>query len=318
MRTDHIEAQWLQLCASRSPVKKYFDPAHPLELLFGSDERGRAVLALITPDELILEDLSRDVSTRSSRRGDGRWAITWTLFDDSLFLTFVRLAVDLAERAAAAEPRAALSEFLRALASWQTLMRPRPPKQLTLEQLRGLVAELWAGEAIVGADLPREELVRAWSGPLGGAQDYTFSSGCAWEVKAKRSSATDVKIASAEQLDPIDKDLRLVVCALDERSVEIAHARSLADLVRSWRTALATHPTELHLFDRLVASLGVDMADPYYEQTAFIMQQMTVFRVHGDFPSLRAAHMPRAVTSVRYKLDLRGLDSWIVTEGDPS
>lgn len=318
MRTDHIESQWSQLCADRSAAKKYFDPGHPLDLLFGSDDRGRAVLALITAKDLGVDDLSRDVSTQQSRRDDGRWAITWTLIDQSLFPTFVRLGVDLAERSAATPPDQSLDEFMLALAQWQILMRPRPPKRLSLERLRGLVAELWAGETVVSEGRARAELVRAWSGPLGGIQDFTFPSGDVWEVKAKRSKATTVKVSSAEQLDPTEKTLRLVVLDLDERSGEVEGARSLNGLVQSWRGALAADPTERHVFDLLISRLGVDLTDPYYEATAFTLQRRTVFRVEGDFPSLRASDLPSPVTAVRYQFDVRGLEEWIVDEGDGS
>lgn len=315
MRTEDIENEWLQLCSERSPAKKYFDPGHALELLFGSDDRGRAVMALITADDPALDDLSRDVATDSSQREDGRWATTWTLADQSLFPTFVRLGVDLAQRSAApTPPHSAIEEFVLALAQWQVLLRPRPPKRLTLERLRGLVAELWAGETVVGQGKRRTELVHAWSGPLGGIQDFTFPSGQVWEVKAKRSKASTVKVSSAEQLDPADKTLRLVVLDLDERSGEFGGARSLVDLVQSWRVALRASPAERHLFDLLIAGLGVDLSDPYYEETAFVLQDTTVFEVRGDFPSLRVAGMPSSVSTVRYQLDVRGLEAWTVED----
>ena len=315
MQTDDIHEQWSRLCSERSPAKKYFDPAHPLELLFGSDERGRAVLALLTADDPSLDDLSRDVSTCSSRREDGRWATTWTLVDPTLFPTFVTLGIDLARRSATpTSPHAPLDEFLIALAQWQVLLRPRPPRRLALEALRGLVAELWAGETVIGRDKSRPDLVHGWSGPLGGVHDYTFPSGHVWEVKAKRSKATSVKVSSAEQLDPGDKSLHLVVLDLDERSADVEGARSLIGLVRAWRDALAGSAAERHQFDLLISGLGVDLEDRFYEETCFTLQRMTVYRVNGDFPSLRAKDMPSPVSAVRYQFDVRGLEAWIVDD----
>ena len=46
----------------------------------------------------------------------------------------------------------------------------------------------------------------------------------------------------------------------------------------------------------------------------FTLQHMTVFRVDGDFPSLRAADMPSTVSAVRYQFDVRGLEAWIVED----
>ncbi|KRF38936.1 PD-(D/E)XK motif protein [Terrabacter sp. Soil810] len=315
MQTDDVEGQWARLCSDRSPAKKYFDPRHPLNLLFGSDEKGRAVMVLISAHDPELEDLSRDVTTSSSQRDDGLWATTWTLADQSLFPTFVRLGVDLAQRSAVpTASMTAIDEFLLALAQWQVLLRPRPAKRLTLEKLRGLVAELWAGETVVSRGRSRAELVRSWSGPLGGVQDFTFPSGHVWEVKAKRSKATAVKVSSAEQLDPGDKTLHLLVLDLDERSRESLGARSLVDLVLSWRDALGVNPAERHLFDLLVSRLGVDLSDSYYSDTCFTLQNTTVFRVDSSFPSLRAVDIPSPVSSVRYQLDVRGLEAWVVDE----
>lgn len=317
MQIDELERQWTDLCRHRSAAKKFFDPDHPLELLFGADPRGRAVIALITSDHVDVTDLSRDVSTTSAQREDGKWATTWTLTDSLLLPTFIRLGADVASRSKiqASDP-SPMESFFEALAQWQLLLRPKPPKRLTLERLRGLVGELWAGEEIIANGRALSEVVQAWSGPRGGVQDFNFPSGEAWEVKTKRTKANTVQVSSAEQLEAGDKDLRLVVMDLDEGSADVQGARSLVDLVRSYRTALAAAPLERHMFDVLVAGLGVDLGDTFYTDTCFILQSSAVYVVDDLFPCVRSAGLPSTVTRVRYDLDIRGLKNWSIDPGE--
>lgn len=318
MQIEELEQQWTQLCKDRSPAKKYFDPSHALELLYGSDGLGRAIIALITTTQLDVQDLSRDVLVTRARRDDGKWAVTWSLHDPLLLPTFMRLGADIAARSArAATPEAALEALLMALTQWQMLLRPPPPKRLSLEQLRGLVAELWAGQAHIRGDRSYADLVQGWVGPKGGHQDYSFPSGEAWEVKAKRSSAHHVRVSSGEQLDPSGKQLRLAVLDLDERAHPQEGTKSLLDLVTNYRAQLSISPFERNLFDILLASLGVDLSDEYYAKTRFLLQKSVLYRVDEEFPCLRSSALPPNVEKVKYDLDIRHLDAWVIYEGGP-
>lgn len=317
--TDDLVAGWIQLCESHSSAKKYFYPDHPLELLYGADDRGRPLIVLITAETPPGADLSREVMTRTAQRADGRWAATWTLTDDQLTPAFMRLGVDVAERSMQPmpgdDPHGA---FFRALAQWQLLLRPPVVKRLSLDRLRGLVAELWAGRDLVDGWHERGELVQAWTGPRGADQDFTFATGDLWEIKAKRSAAHTVGVSSEDQLDPQDRDLRLVVVTLDERDADTPGALSLADLVADYHAALATSPQEYAIFDMMIRGLGVDMKDPYYSGTHFVWQDAATYAVRDDFPALAASRMPNAVSKVRYQLDLHTLDAWLIKDEEPN
>ena len=203
MRTDEMLTDWQGLLADRSHAKRYFDPTHALDLVYGVDNDGHAVMALLTDGPVEVEDLSTDVRVHQQKREDGRSVTTWSLLEQQLFDTFVTLCCDVVERSSQIEDRSrALEVLLAGFAEWQLLLQPRRFKRLSLEALRGLVAELLVMTAELAPVHGLANVVTHWTGPLGGAQDFVFLTGELHEVKAKRAAGTSVRVASAEQLDP--------------------------------------------------------------------------------------------------------------------
>ena len=89
----------------------------------------------------------------------------------------------------------------------------------------------------------------------------------------------------------------------------------MVDLVVHYRTALASTPIERHMFDVLLANLGVDLDDPFYAETCFVLQRRSIFRIDESFPCIRSSTLPSTVTKVRYDLNVRGLKDWSIDEG---
>lgn len=312
MRTEETIADWQQLVAERSRAKRYFDATHPLNLVYGVDHDGHAVMALLTDERPVIEDLSDDVKVHQQTREDGLYVTTWSLLEARLFDTFVALCCDVVERSAEQGDRErALKALMSGFAEWQLLLRPSQLHRLSLERLRGLVAEIWLGLHYLGPQHGIEQVVAHWSGPLGAPQDFTFLTGELHEVKAKRRTGTSVKITSVAQLDPeADKSLTLHVIELDERSADTDDVVSLTSLVADVQEALSDRPSERLRFDRLLHGLGVDIADSYYQQTWFKVGDHRRFAIAPDFPSLRSDALQPHIVAVAYKLDIQHLAPW--------
>lgn len=312
MKTDKTLVDWHGLVAERSHAKRYFDPDHPLDVVYGVDPDGRPMMALLTDERIEIADLSKDVRVQQQMREDGRSVTTWSLLEKELFDTFAALCCDVVDRSAGATDHGdALRHLLSGFAEWQVLLQPSRLRRLSLEGLRGLVAEL----LVMTRELaPKKGLAKAashWSGPLGGAQDFTFLTGELHEVKAKRRTGKTVRISSVEQLDPPgDKALTLHVLDLDERSADTEGTINLVTLVHEIRAGLGSHPAVRMRFDRSVEGLGIDLSDPWYRDTWFKPEGHRRFDVTPDFPSLRTASLQPHIVQVKYQLGTQHLDQW--------
>lgn len=314
MSTDAVEELWRGLVRSRNQAKKYFDTSHPLALLYGSDTHGAAMFVVITDAEPPLPQVSRDVRTDVRRRdSDGRWVLTMTLTDMGLFSPFVRLCTDLVARSRPGEsPDEAMRILLEVLDEWKLLLRPFRPARLTLEELRGLVAELWFGYNVLTRSRSGDQVTQAWTGPLGAPQDFTFLDAKLVEVKSRRPGSDAVRISSAKQLDPLGKELTLAVVVLDDCDRSVAGAITLLDVVEHIRTGARLSPAERNHFDDLLMTQGADLEDPYYAETWFRPLSHESYQVGDSFPSIRASELHHSLDRVEYVIHTSSLSEYLI------
>lgn len=312
MADDFIPA-WSKLVATRASAKVEVDPTHPLRLLYGVDDYGKPLFFAITEAKPPAPEISRDVNvTRGQRTTDGKWTLALTLQDQELFDVFAKLCVDLVEQSRpATEEGDALRLFLEALAQWKHLLQPARPEHLTLEALRGLLGELWFGFKYLGAKVAPETIVAAWTGPLGAPQDFNFVSDKAFEVKAVRSNASAVRISSAQQLDPLHKNLRLVVVTLEDCHPTHPDGLQLPKLAASIRASLSATPSAQAHFERVLREYPVDTADPFYLEHCFRAVTHREYIVAEEFPGIRASALVPGIREVRYSLDLSILATFL-------
>ena len=312
MSTTDVIEDWSSLVAERSPAKRYFDPDHPLSLLYGSDPTGKPMFVLLTSEKPPESPVSRDISATVAQRTDGRWATSLYLEDGTLFASFSRLCLDLVARSKVeATEASAVQTLFHALDEWKLLLRRYSPRRLSLSELRGVVAELWFGFTVLATTHGVDSVAHAWTGPLKAPQDFTFLNNQLCEIKARRSSSSRVGIASLEQLDPGDKALILAVVVLDDCDADAAQAFTFFDLLQDIRDHIELTFEGRTRIDNLLRSLGVDETDPYYADTFFRVMSFQEFDVNDSFPSVRAKTVTGLpVSNVRYDLAVEPLASW--------
>lgn len=312
MSTTDVLSDWKSLIAERSPAKRYFDPSHPLDLLYGADPTGKPVFVMLTSTKPEESPVSRDISMSLAQRSDGRWATSLRLEDSTLFASFSRLCLDLVARSHhSATETDAIKALFKALDEWKLLLRRFRPHRMSLSELRGLVAELWFGFTVLSATRGTDVVARSWTGPLKAAQDFTFLDDHLCEVKARRSSATTVGVASVEQLDPGAKSLMLAVVVLDDCDADAAGSFSLIELLYDIRSMEDLSFEGRSRLDKLLLTLGLNESDSYYAETHFTVPGFQEFDVNASFPSIRGATVDGLpVSHVRYDLAVDPLARW--------
>lgn len=195
------------------------------------------------------------------------------------------------------------------LRRWKTFMSGKG-QHLTGEQVRGLFAELTFLRELID-HLGAAAAVDAWMGPERSHQDFIFGN-TAVEIKslsgAERSS---VRISSEDQLESLNDHLFLRIYRLSELP-DAPSARSLNALVAEVQASL-DHAEAVEAFDsKLVAHSYAPL--PEYDQPRFVVQEISSYRVEGEFPRLVRSDVPVGVCRVKYDLELEHIADFACDE----
>ncbi|MFC7464954.1 PD-(D/E)XK motif protein [Brachybacterium sp. GCM10030252] len=176
------------------------------------------------------------------------------------------------------------------------------------EEIRGLYAELAMLLELRDAGLSADAAAAAWQGPYRIAKDFVLSQSRCVEVKSIRRVNHRVKIASVDQLDPRDDDLRLAVLPVEKCAP--GEGRGLLDLVADVADWMDSAHSARESFAKALAALGFDAEDPFYQRYHFEQGDWKWFSVHGDFPRIRPDDLPAAVQDVTHTLDIDELSDF--------
>ena len=299
---------WFELLANGPGLQRRFE-SHPLHLHYGTDHLSRPILLLRVkhqPDPIRLGDaVSVEIGERP---GPHEWAMVLTLQDSGLTRTFVDLCVDIASRSGAAPTEeSALGLFRQSLEDFQELLFARHGSEFSLEQLRGLVAELCFALEIYAPAHGAHNALNGWVGPFGAPQDFRLPDGSLVEVKAIHTESRSIKISSPEQLDPSeDTALSLVTIGLEECDPNNPNSVSVPELITQFQVALSHNPELLEALDLRLKSLGISHTYPTL-QKSFELTSRHHYQVAGAFPRIRQADVNLGIDHLKYEIRLKAL-----------
>lgn len=313
--TEGLAKRWRSLLIEGSSAKQEVDARHPLRLLFGADDFQRPLFVVMTRIQPTEPDLSSAVvETAITVRADGYYLLLLALKDHSLFDVFVQLCGDLAQRSSGARTEStALVAVYSALAEWKQLLRTQP-EHLTLEELRGLVGEIWFGSHQLCRRWPIAEVFQSWGGPHGAHQDFQFHDGNLFEVKAVRPGIDWVQISSEHQLDASDRRLVLAVVTLDDAEAGSSGSLTLPALLSYVRGHLASTPRATQAFEDALSEFRDPFTHSFYSTHAFSVQGSLLHAVSEGFPRLVPEGIPEGVSDIKYHLAIESIASFVVDE----
>lgn len=189
---------------------------------------------------------------------------------------------------------------------WKTFMSGRG-EQLSAEEIRGLFAELAFLIEMLDESLSATEVVEAWLGPDMSHQDFIFGN-TAVEIKSLSGvERSAVRISSEDQLESLNDELFLRIYRLSNLA-HAAGARSLNAIVFDVQARLNV-PEAAEAFDRKLVAYGYAPL-PDYEEPAYVIANITTYRVGPAFPRLVRSQLPVGVGKVNYEIRLEALASF--------
>lgn len=180
--------------------------------------------------------------------------------------------------------------------------------RLSESAIRGLVAELLLLLELREGGYSATAAVHAWQGPYRVAKDFVLPGGRSVEVKSIRRVNRRVRISSVEQLADRGEDLRLAVLPLESAAKE--DGTGLLELLNEVHAWMHAEQTARLPYAQAIASLGVDVDDPYYERWVYARGDWKWFKIAPGFPRIDQAAVPAAVSSVSFSLDTDRLDEY--------
>lgn len=302
MTTD-LYGRWIDLLKSETVGLREVDPDHNFRRAYGSDENGRPRFVIFSSEKPSLPAVSDAIEQVIGLRTDQTWATTLTLRDARMTEIFLHLAVDLVRRTRrATDSIDGMREIARAIDDWRKLLTKTPIRRPSDDVLRGLVAEAWFARHLVRRGDPADKVMRAWQGPFGHPQDFSFP-GRAHEIKSVRPTSSGIRISSAAQLTSPAPRLLLEVVTLVESDEVVDETFTLPELAADLARVVVDAGAPRSLAAAPMSQLGIDFDDAYYESRRFSVVDHQTFDVVAPFPRITLDDLQPGLSQVTYSIE---------------
>ena len=315
MSMTRIEEIWLALQreARSSPLEngvfrlRRTSERTTLDIYAGVDSNHCTLIAIGLKNRPSQIDLkSSALQCFRAQRADKSWLQVLRLEQKGLEIVFGRLCQDLVNEAEEMQSEQALANlFAERLRAWKKLFDLTGGELLSLECIKGLIAELVVMNDLIGSSPPGDlrTISGGWVGPLGHDQDFILPQGCL-EVKAVSPNASEVQISSLAQLAS-DQPLALWIVRL-RSATGTPGAWNLNNLSSVIEGKLSEDRIALRTFrDRLIEAGYVE--HPGYDSFCFTVTEIRRFQVTAAFPKLTVSNVPEGVSGATYRLSIEAL-----------
>jgi Putative PD-(D/E)XK family member, (DUF4420) len=303
-RTRTIENIWRTLRGAGTAITHTrVDEDHPLELYAEFEQPDRPGLVLFCPEKPPDARSLRTLSIEEGYRPDRKWWLRFSLTDPALQPVFAGLCQDIiAFTRSGLSETAAPAAVLARLDRWRALMEGEQ-NGMGASALRGLIGELIVLEADVLPVMSELDAVKAWSGPLGSAQDFLLPGGQRLEVKSIRPDTSTIQVNGLDQLDGSGDPLTLVVVRLLDAAKDAPDAATPSRLVERLSERLSVSPAAQSEFASRLAMAGWHESPAHDE---IVVRQVGIDRygVDENFPRLTRDMVPYGVNDATYTIAL--------------
>ena len=304
-----IDSTWAAITPQKGKtVVRRVDPAHPVDFFIGYDETCAMQLVLLADEQPELPPSSQQVLVRSNPRKDGKYAVCFSLVNQSLKDTFISLCWDIVASTYGAETqKAGIESAVNRFGKWLILMAKGRDSKLSDAVVRGMVGELAVLRDICIPKYGSPHSITGWIGPLHADRDFEYEDDW-FEVKSASLSRDMVSISSFDQLD-IERTGTLVLARIEKTPDTDAEAISLNSLVRDVEELLGEDQDALSTFRVRLVLNGYDESDEKADEL-FHLHGYEKYRVYDDFPRIRKSKLTSEINNGEYTLSIAALAPW--------
>lgn len=203
--------------------------------------------------------------------------------------------------------------FIQMFYKWSEFFDDKKSDKLSQDIIKGIFGELFVLKSLIAESDSSHlnDLLNSWKGPYDVGHDFVMDQKNI-EVKSKDFSKLNVKISSEYQLEPEDgKALELLVLSVENNPIEGQSLRLLLAKVKELVI------NKLGDFSIILTALSQKNISPQnifqYDNYRFQALEQVVYDCDKDFPKLIKSNTPKAVSSIKYTLQLSYLDDWILS-----
>ncbi len=197
---------------------------------------------------------------------------------------------------------------------WREFLRRPRNQRLSAEAEIGLIGELCFLKNILSIN-PNLDIMKYWGGPAGATHDF-YGNSISVEVKTSTvKQRSYVKISSEFQLDSKEEDKLFLAHYEIREANDKSDVFNLLTLVRDIKELVDV--SSCAALDGLLSLVGYVEADShFYDKKRYELVKLTTYQVLDDFPRLIIDDLNLHVSDVQYRLNLIGLDKFLVSMDD--
>jgi hypothetical protein len=204
--------------------------------------------------------------------------------------------------------------FTRHFFKWSTFFENKKTQELTREQVKGLIGELfYLKNLLMSSKTGVDELLSAWRGPYDEGHDFVFEF-IDYEIKTIESSKNNVRISSEFQLECEEgKNLELVVIFVNYDNV---NGLSLKSLINDIKTIVLDKFGDNSIFINSLAQKGIAIGDlAQYEIYRYTpIEEITYDSTLENFPKLIRSSIPEEINKLNYNIRLNLIEEFIINK----
>ncbi|MGJ0455238.1 PD-(D/E)XK motif protein [Aliarcobacter cryaerophilus] len=204
-----------------------------------------------------------------------------------------------------------LTVMYNRLQRWQKMFRKVRNKLLTEQEQQGLIGELYFLKEFLLKNYQHTIALSFWRGPLGDKQDFGIGSNSV-EIKTKLgTSSSSIKISSIEQLDFQTQSAFLFVLTLSNSNENSISLNSIINEIKTIINDLES----LELFESLLLEMNY-IELPEYSEKTYIINKESFYEITDEFPRLTLNNTPSAISNVKYTIDLKFCNTFILSTNE--
>lgn len=210
-------------------------------------------------------------------------------------------------------PAQAANQTTATYAKWSEFFNKSIHLRLTQEMIMGLWGELWVLKHLLTEAQPSEfnSILSSWTGPYDTGQDFTMANKTL-EVKTKDAAMISVSISSEFQLQPeLGKLLELIVVSVTHNT---SMSISLKQLVEDIKILVTSRLADTSILLKALNQKGLTLTNlEDYDNFRFELASALWYDCSQErFPSIKASHLEKQLSHVKYHLNLTGLEQFLI------